>query len=384
MLTGAYYPELSGGGLQCRTLVNALKASVGFTVLATSRRSGLPALASVDGVPVYRVALRGHRGELPVAGWRLLRTFIGLRRNVDIVHFHGFTSKMLVIYALARLFGKRIVEKPTSVGGDDPLTMSRAGLSGSVYARADAFVSVSPGMTARFRASRIPPARVREIPNGVDLRRFRPASSAEEVRALRVRLGLPTTAPIIVSVGFFSRDKAPHILFEAWRRLPPTTGQPYLLFIGSTDPTHIEVDSQVVAAIKGEIGRAGLGERVGFVEATDAVDEYLRASDIYAAPSRREGLSNALLEALASGLPVVAARIDGVTTGTIRDGYTGFLVAPDDPAALANRIEVLVGDPPLRVRFGAAARQLAETGFGIEMVAAKYLELYRDLLVKTT
>ena len=121
MLTGAYYPELSGGGLQCRTLVNALKASVGFTVLATSRRSDLPALASVDGVPVYRVALRGHRGELPVAGWRLLRTFIGLRRDVDIVHFHGFTSKMLVVYALARLFGKRIVEKPTSVGGDDPL-----------------------------------------------------------------------------------------------------------------------------------------------------------------------------------------------------------------------------------------------------------------------
>src|SRR5207247_9648191 len=114
--------------------------------------------------------------------------------------------------------------------------------------------------------------------------------------------------------------KAPHILFEAWRRLRPTTGQPYLLFIGSTDPTHIEVDSQVVAAIEGEIGRAGLGERVGFVEATDAVDEYLRASDIYAAPSRREGLSNALLESLACARPVDAARYDCDTTGTTRAG----------------------------------------------------------------
>jgi len=191
MLTGAYYPELSGGGLQCRTLVNALKASVGFTVLATSRRSGLPALASVDGVPVHACAsaATGENSRLPRGDC------YGRSSASDgmwtLSTSTGFTSKMLAIYALARLFGKRIVEKAHVGRWDDPLTMSRAGLSGSVYARADAFVSVSPGMTARFRASRIPPARVREIPNGVDLRRFRPASSAEEVRALRVSSGCP-------------------------------------------------------------------------------------------------------------------------------------------------------------------------------------------------
>lgn len=382
MVIGAYHPELSGGGLQCRTLVGALRGSAAFTVLATTRRPDLPPLAAVDGVAVHRVPLAGTRLGGLAAAPRMIRLFVRLRKRIDLVHFHGFTSKMLLLHPLARLFGKPIVQKATSVGGDDPLTMARLGLRGRVYARADAFVSVSPGMTARFRASRIPAGRIREIPNGVDLRRFQPPADREEVRQLRHRLGLPTHRPVIAFVGFFSRDKAPDVLFDAWRRLAPPPDLPHLLFIGATDPAHVEVDAGLVAAIRAEIERDRLGDRVGFVEATDHIEEYLRAADVFAAPSRREGLSNALLEALASGLAVVAARIEGVTTEAILDGETGFLVPPDDPASLAARLGALVADEALRGKLGAAARRRAESRYGIEAVAAQYLRLYRDLLAK--
>ena len=118
-------------------------------------------------------------------------------------------------------------------------------------------------MTARFRASRIPPARVREIPNGVDLRRFRPASSAEEVRALRVRLGLPTTAPIIVSVGFFSRDKAPHILFEAWRRLRhPEAVKPLVMLAVAT----VALAGNLVSLTALKRSGGGLNVRAAYLE----------------------------------------------------------------------------------------------------------------------
>lgn len=377
MLVGAYYPELSGGGLQCRTLVNALKESVAFTILATCRRSDLLLEGSVDGVPVYRVPIRRRTRSALKAAARLIRVFLRIRAHIDIVHFHGFTTKMLLIYPLARLFGKPIVQKATSVGEDDPITMTRRRPAGMVFARADRFVSVSPGMTSRFRASRIPPAKVREIPNGVDLERFRPARSPDEVEALRVKLGLPRDRSIIIFVGFFSRDKGPHVLFEACGRL---SRQPHLLFIGSTDPAHVEVDPAVVHAIKDAVRAGGLEHRVGFIEESDVVEDYLRASDVFVLPSRREGLSNALLEAMASGLAIVASRIDGVTTGAIRDGENGFLVTPDDPAPLADRLELLLRDEPLRLALGKAARQSAEAVFGIEGVAAKYLELYRELL----
>jgi glycosyltransferase involved in cell wall biosynthesis len=224
-------------------------------------------------------------------------------------------------------------------------------------------------MTAKSRASEIPPERVREIPNGVDLRRFRPASSPDEARVLRAKLGRPTRGPIIVFVGFFSRDKAPHVLFQAWRRLPPGPERPFLLLIGSTDPRHVEVDAGIVTEIRSAIDRGNLHDRVGFVEATNAVEEYLRAANIYVAPSRREGLSNALLEALACGLAVVAARIEGVTTGVIADGRSGMLVAPDDPVALAERLQALLDDESLRRTLGREARRLAESRYGIEAVA---------------
>jgi glycosyltransferase involved in cell wall biosynthesis len=374
MLIGAYYPERSGGGLQCRTLVNALKESVAFIILTTTRQPDLPRRGHVDGVPVHRVPVR--RQASPLAAVRLVRAFMRVRSQIDIVHFHGFTTKMLAVYVLARLFGKPILEKPVSVGGDDPITMGR-GFPGRVFSRADRFVSISPGMTARFRASRIPLAKVREIPNGVDLDRFRPPHSAAEVANLRAELGLPAGRPIIVSVGFFSRDKAPHVLFEAWRRL---ADRPYLLFIGSTNPAHVEVDSGIVRAIKDEIRTARLEHCVGFVEDTDRVEEYLRASDVFASASRREGLPNALLEAMASGLAIVACRIEGVTTSLIRDGETGFLFPPDDPNALAGRLALVLGDQRLRGRLGAAAREAVAAGLGIHMVAAKYLDLYRELL----
>lgn len=171
--------------------------------------------------------------------------------------------------------------------------------------------------------------------------------------------------------------KAPHVLFEAWKRL---VDRSYLLFIGSTDPAHVDVDPEIVRAVKGEVTAAGLEGQVGFVEESDRVEEYLRASDVFATASRREGLPNAVLEAMASGLAIVACRIEGVTTSVIRDGETGFLFPPDDPDALAGRLALLLKDQHLRRRLGAAAREAATAGFGIHRVATKYLDLYRELL----
>jgi glycosyltransferase involved in cell wall biosynthesis len=310
---------------------------------------------------------------------RVLGFFSKIRRELDVVHFHGFTRKMVLLHALARLTGLPIVQKASSVGGDDPVTMAHRGLSGRVYATADRFVSISPGMTARFRAAHIPPHKVCEIPNGVDLERFRPPRSPAEARELRARLDLPLDVPVIVFVGFFSRDKAPHVLFDAWRRLSAAAGESCLVYIGSTDPAHLEVDPALVTTIRRDVERGGLEKRVRWIEHTPDVDAYLRAADVFAAPSRREGLSNALLEAMASGLAVVASRLEGVTAGPLLDGTSGLLVPPDDVAALAYRLEAVLTDPALRRRLGVAARARAEEAFGIDGVAARYLDLYREL-----
>ena len=180
MVTGAYYPEVSGAGLQCRELVRALRDRVTFTVLTTSTDSSLPAAGEVDGVPIYRVVVDVSRvGSKLAAALRLTSTFIRLRGQFDIVHLHGFSQKSLLLVLLAKLFRKKLVLKLTSVGHDDPLSMRRRRrMAFWCYSRADLYLGVSPRLQQLYQSSGLPRERFWLIPNGVDLERFRPGDQA--------------------------------------------------------------------------------------------------------------------------------------------------------------------------------------------------------------
>src|SRR5262245_55050453 len=128
MVIGAYYPELSGGGLPCREIVTRLRNRARFTVLTTTADPSLPENDERDGVPVYRVRVD------PASAWskvratlRMTTTFLRTRRRFDIVHLHGFSQKSVLMVLLARLCSKRLMITLTSVGHDDPVSMQRRG-----------------------------------------------------------------------------------------------------------------------------------------------------------------------------------------------------------------------------------------------------------------
>src|SRR5437773_1940397 len=124
MVTGAYYPEVSGAGLQCRALIQVLADRVRCMVLTTATDPALAANDLVDGVPVYRIHIDVNRWTSTAAAFvRMVRRFLALRRDVDIVHLHGFSRKSVLLVRLAHLLGKKIVVKLTSVGHDDACSM---------------------------------------------------------------------------------------------------------------------------------------------------------------------------------------------------------------------------------------------------------------------
>jgi glycosyltransferase involved in cell wall biosynthesis len=110
----------------------------------------------------------------------------------------------------------------------------------------------------------------------------------------------------------------------------------------------------------------------------DDVLVYLQAADLFVLPSRAEGLSNALLEAMAAGLPVVATRVGG-TADVIISGENGLLVPPEDASALAEALTSLFQNTARKEELGCAARRTVETRYAISSVAACYLELYQRL-----
>lgn len=380
MVVGAYYPEITGGGLQCRTLIQALEKWARFTVLATTRDSTLPAFEVLEDVPVYRLYVDPTSvvRKMPALG-RLVYWYLSRRRRFEIVHFHGFTWKCVPLVWLARWTGKRTIYKMTSLGADDVSAAGRGWLRARTLHVVDRVVSISPALSEQYRRAGFPDSRLAFIPNGVDVSRFHPGAASDRAR-LRVALGLPSEAPLVTSVGFFSRDKAPHLLVEAWcRARGKVTPPPTLLFIGDTDPSHVEVDAELVASVRQRICAVGAEAHVRFVEKTHDVPSWLQASDIFVLPSLREGLPNALLEAMACALPCVASRLPGITDVVISDGVNGLLVPPGDAAALERALLYLLENPGRAQELGRKARVTVEERYSITQVAFRVLELYHDL-----
>ena len=381
MVTGAYAPETSGASLQCRRLIRTLKDRVDFTVLTTSTDPALPWNSVVDDTRVRRVPVDPKsRVSKAVAIERMASSFFELAAEVDIVHLHGFSQKSILVTALARLLGKKIVIKLTSVGHDDPASVRAQGaLMWSAYRQADRYIGVTPRFGAGFEAAGLDPRRFVFIPNGVDLDRFKPSSV--DLRAeFRNQLNLPFDEPVVLFVGFFSAEKNPDVLFDAWLTLHERGVRSTLVLVGATQGTYYEIDAGIADRIKTKAARRGVSEHVVFVEAADQIEYYYRAADVFVLPTAREGLPNVLLEAMASSVPPVITRLEGVTDWIVTPGVTGELVAAVDSKAFADAIEPLLLSRERREAMGAAARAHVAANFSLAATAQQTFEVYQDLL----
>jgi glycosyltransferase involved in cell wall biosynthesis len=376
VVTGAYYPEISGGGLQARELIRVLRDRVDFTVLTTS--SSASEAAWIDGVLVHRVAIDLERVGSRVWGlWRFVWLLLRLGRKADLVHVQGFSRKNILVAVAAKLLGKRIVlTLATGVHDDAGVVKLRTRLGFWSFMKADAIVAVSAALRDAAARAGVAADRLRWVPNGVDTTRFHPATATER-RVLRRRLLLPEDKTIVLFVGFFSRDKGPHRLFAAWKGLAETVrDRTTVLFIGQTRRPHPEVAPTLVEEIRRE------GRDVSppvYVELTLEIECYYRAADLFVLPSVREGCPNALLEAMATGLPVISTRLPGSTDSVITDGANGRLVPPGDVEALRTVLSDMLSNPVAASAYGVAARETACRLFSLAQVSEAYFEIYQAL-----
>ena len=223
---------------------------------------------------------------------------------------------------------------------------------------------------------RIPASNVSQIYNGVDTERFRPAATG------RARLPDPMfdgeDLIVIGTVGRMERVKDPLTLARAFVRLTQTVPEMRhrlrLVMVG--DGT---VKPEVVACIE----KAGLVGQVWLPGSLNNVHEILRGLDLFVLPSLAEGISNTILEAMASGLPVLATRTGG-NPELVDDGETGSLVPPGDPDALADGMLTYVRQEAVRLQHGRRARQVAVERFSLASMVDQYAALYRRLMPART
>ena len=325
----------------------------------------------VDGVPVHRLPPCGPRSGLqkwlmtPSVLWTMVRR----RHDFDVVYSPDYRGIGLAGLLAARLLGKPAVMGTAALGvinaaNLDPL-LRRFGIRPGgaiarlvkrpfhrVYTSADAYPAITRAIAEEAVAAGVAPGRVHYLPNSVDTARFAPASAAER-SALRAELGLPAGETVCLFLARLSREKGLMDLMAAWREIDAPATR---LVVVGPDMTGHPFD--VGPAAREFASKHRMEDRVKFVGPTSAPERWLRAADVMAQPSHWEAAPFGVVEAMASGLAIVATRVGGMAE-FLEDGRDAVLCAPRDIRGLSAALTRVLGDPGLRERLGAAARATA-------------------------
>ncbi|MCX7824570.1 MAG: glycosyltransferase family 4 protein [Verrucomicrobiae bacterium] len=212
----------------------------------------------------------------------------------------------------------------------------------------------------------VPAGRMVVIHNGVDLKAFDDRASAESSSDFGSRHATrDARTPVIICVARLNALKGHRYLVEALSGLPDAE-----LWLVGNGETRLDLERQAA--------QSGLACRIKFLGQRSDVPQLLRQADVFCLPSLTEGLPLCVIEAMAARLPVVAARVGGLTELVV-EGETGFLVEPKNPEALRDRLARLLADPALRERMGAAGRRRVEEQFNLPTMLRRTREIYASV-----
>ncbi|HEY0482125.1 MAG TPA: glycosyltransferase [Kofleriaceae bacterium] len=342
--------------------VSQLRAGCEVTVLSLAPPPDGPLAAELRaaGIEVARVA-RQREGIDPILILRLARWL--RRHRVDLVHTH---NRMALIYGApaGRLARARVVH---TKHGKNPRGGTRLA-AGKLAARAvDAFVAVSDETADVARRRReIDERRLMVITNGIELGRFHPAPAGRE--RVRRELGIDAGAWVIGTVGRIAAEKNHALLVNA---MAPLLGPGTRLIIAGDGP--------LLPALTELVAARGVASFVHLLGARYDVPDILNALDSFVLSSDTEGLPLVVLEAMATGLPVISTRVGGVPN-VLEEGVTGFLVPAGDEQGLRDRAAQLRADPAATRALGERARSVAVSRYSAERMQRDYLELYARVL----
>ncbi|MBZ0169668.1 MAG: glycosyltransferase family 4 protein [Kofleriaceae bacterium] len=362
------YPVVGGLERQAHELAKALRElEIEVRVLSGKVALGQPSNDLVEGIPIRRIPWPRQKWlRFLRTPFDLLRHLVTQRKNYDVIHLHQHSWFGLLTISAAKLLGKPILTKLPNVGefGLPGLASQRLGrLKLAILLRADALVAMSRQSLAELIQAGFPSGRILAVPNGIRLNGMRKTKAVGEA----------TAAPPcrVVFVGRLSKEKALDVLLAAWRQVIHARTSNAILEIWGSGPLESELQQRC--------HEMGVAQSVRFLGHVDGVSDRLPEKDMFVLPSCAEGNSNAILEAMAAGLPIVSTDVGGTAMLVGKEGAE-FLCRPGDSDVLAANLLRLIRDPALRLQIGSAMRRRVERHFDIHRVAETYASAYRLLV----
>jgi glycosyltransferase involved in cell wall biosynthesis len=360
------FPKTLGGGERIVLKLAALLPQYGYraSILTFSvhPESAVLALMSPP-CPIYLLPLQRTYDLTALRSALDLRTFIR-QQQIQIVQTYFESSDLWAGFVTKTMSNAKLIWSRRDMG---ILRARKHRLAYRLMAGVpDAVFAVSEQVRQYcIEVDRIDPARVQTIYNGLDLRDWDTASSP----------ATPSDELLVTAVGNIRRVKGHDVFIKAAASIVPHF--PNVSFSIAGDVLEPDYFAELQALVRD----LNLSDRFHFAGGVTDMRQHLSAADIFVLPSRSEGFSNAIIEAMAASLPVVATNVGG-NSEAVKDGFTGFLVPPDDPAALAAAISRLLSDQSQAKAMGAAGRATVVENFTTEVMMTRIASAYEKLLSK--
>lgn len=311
-----------------------------------------------QGLEAYLIPCTGQIDRSTLAA---IRALAGSTR-ADLLHAHGYKADVYSYLALRRLKLPLVSTCHTWYDTDRAVTLYGK-VDRLVLRRFARVVAVSEDVRQRLLDAGVQAGRIHVVRNGIDLWPF--ASVAPSLRA-----DLQPGALLVGLVGRLAWEKGVDVFLAAAARVISEFPAARFVVVG---------DGPERSALERSRDALGLGPFLTFLGRRDDMPSVYASLDLMVSASRQEGLPIALLEGMASGLPIVATSV-GEVPKVVRDHLTGLVVPPEDPAALSSAILALLRDPAKRTRFSRSAREIVEREYSADRMAADYLRIYEDAI----
>jgi glycosyltransferase involved in cell wall biosynthesis len=343
---------------------------------------GTPRKEVISGIQIFRNfsfwGMFGIKGLRPLAALTYMATLgiylLAHRRNYDIIHIHQALHPAFVSILVGKVFlGKPAIVKTASSGMTSDIKQLKQVPLGNLQLKyllenMECLVAVSELGGKEFEKIGFPQSQIVHIPNGVLLPRDGKVDYAQVKQVI-------TTARL-------SKEKGIDILLKAWVNVLREEKGAKLIIVG---------DGPLSEELKRLSQSLQISEFVEFTGMAQNVDKYLRDADLFVLPSRTEGLSNALLEAMSFGIPCIATNVGGngellgirdhhISSGEYIIARNGLLTNPDDVQGLSEAILYCIRDEKEREEIGRNSRNFIQGKYSIDLIVDKYIELYHRML----
>lgn len=376
LVTRRFWPLVGGAEMTMANLASALQeAGHQVTILTASWNPDWPMEIQHRGVPIVRIPQSRRRFW---GTWRYMRGLVKWMREhrsrYDIAYVSMLKHDAYAVIGTGRKLDFPVVVRAEGSGLTGDVSWQHLGRFGKWIQRrcqhAQAIVAPSPAIERELVNDGYDAEHVYFIPNGVaEVPERTPQQRMTAREALGTAhpvLALSKDTKLAVYTGRLSEEKGLTCLVDAWARVLRDRSNTRLWLVG---------EGPLRDRLAEQIERLHIRGRCVLVGSFDSVEELLAAADLFVLPSREEGMSVALLEAMATGLPIVASDIPGNRT-LITDGENGLLARPDDPESLAATICSMFDTPTRAAQYGEAARRRAQQEFPQSRMVERHVDLF--------